>query len=300
MTDLEKIYQIPKDLVRKVETGETLSDDREILFFEDSNVNYKIDFPCQMNWGLGALLDVYITSKSFILFDPEENFGWRIPYKLITLHAKQSNPKPFVYLQLEGELKSLSSCKTTPEEQKSLIKGSIQKNGDKEVIVDAHGSLLHANASSVSENDFKSMSITHAAPVSALLQDQSGNVYRSKNINELSNCYSCLFGQEPPFKINAAEKSSELNSASESEEDATESSVFEITLFVSDFDACYQALCSCQSLHPDPLSDEEEQDAFSLLSDPNHQWITEDNLDDSATALEIDTESEYPKWRRTD
>ncbi|EPX71289.1 uncharacterized protein SOCG_01508 [Schizosaccharomyces octosporus yFS286] len=299
MTDLKKINQIPKDLVRKVETGETVSDDREILFFEDANVNYKIDFPCQVNWGLGALLNVYITSKSFILFDSEQNFGWRIPYKLITLHAKQSNPKPFVYLQLEGDLMSLCSCKTTSEEEEFLRKGIVGKNGEKIVIVDIHGSLLHANASSMSENDFKSMSITYTTPVTALLQDQSGNVYRSKNMNELSNLYSCLFGQEPPFQINGAGEFSETNDASEIEDDTAWSPVFEITLFLSDFDTCYQALCACQSLHPDPLSDE-EQDDFSLLSDPNHQWITADNLDESASTIEIDTDQEYSKWRRTE
>ncbi|EPY53430.1 fungal protein [Schizosaccharomyces cryophilus OY26] len=291
MNTLEKIYQVPEDLVLKVETGETISEDREIL----------IDFPNRMNWGLGTLLNVYITSKSFIIFDPEQNFGWRIPYKLITLHAKQSNPKPFVYLQLEGELKSLCSCKTTPEEQESLKEGSLQKNGDREVIVDAHGSLLHSNALSVSENDFESMSKIAVTPVSALLQDQSGNVYRCRNTTELSNTYCYLYGQEPQYRAEDTNESTESSNASESDEDVIGSSVFEITLFVSDFDACYQALCSCQSLHPDPLSDEdEEQNAFSLLSDPNHQWITADNLDDSANILEVDTDPEYSKWQRTE
>ncbi|EEB08145.1 fungal protein [Schizosaccharomyces japonicus yFS275] len=187
------LTEVPKELVRTVPTGSTCPDEAEILFHEDSGT--LVVQPANTVFSKFTGIIIIITSKNLLLFDESFSQGWRIPYNLVTLHAKQSQPKPYIYMQLEGD--------------------SI----------------------------------------------------------------------EPLFE----------NTNEEDEED----NVLELTLYLNNVEACYDALCTCQSMHPDSSSETEDGDdnerGNSLLDNGN--WITADNF---LSADEVDADEQLSKWQRTE
>ncbi|KAL2315305.1 hypothetical protein POMI540_1346 [Schizosaccharomyces pombe] len=216
---ITKIDSLPKDLIRKVENGEKLLPNQEIVYFEEKIVPYKIRSD-EESFPLGKLITLLVTSQSFILFDEEQNSGWKIPYETITLHAKQSKDKPYVYVQLEGE--------------------AIRPLLDHILKFERSSGTLHEAPSTEDETEFTD-------------------------------------------------------------------DFLELTLYVTDVDSCYQALCTCQSLHPDTFSSDNDVEnasmgnPMSLFFDPNHQWVTAENVDTSACDNRFDSpESPVLKWHRTE